>query len=448
MPSSEVSVMIDPVKRRHNRRNLVAACAALRTVAPFPFFGTLLGLTREGDIIKGDDDVDLYIDARDLETACALLRGAGFDIAADVWPNHTPYFRQATRHLDGVKTFVDIYFYDSRPDSPWIIDRWNFIGQPQNPEYHLCVNKDLIFPLKTQRIFGAEIFMPRRLAKCCRYLYGPTWQKKASKQKGEYSIVIHQNQPHFLHRESIANKLHLKGVARMMENDQLHQRLAAMAAERDAMATERDRALAEYDVVVDQRNHCALESEAMRVERDQLVVERDAVIVQRDEAVAERESLSVLRDAAVQERDAMVQERDAAVEERHAATVERDMLKAERDDAVAAREAMTAERDQAVAAGEAMRRERDDAKAERDAMALQRDHMTKERDGLAAQRDHVAMERDGLALQRDHALAERDAMVVQRDHAVAERDAAMVRRDPVPGEPGKGLGRLFKAGQS
>lgn len=430
--------MIDPVKRRHNRQNLVAACSALRTVAAFPFFGTLLGLTREGDIIKGDDDVDLYVDARDIERSCALLRAAGFTITDEVWPNDTPHFRQATRLLDGVKTFVDIYFYENRSDSPWIIDRWNFLARTHSPEYHLCIDKDLIFPLKTRRVFGADILMPRRRAKCCRFLYGPTWRQKMSKKDGEYSIVIHENQPHFLYRDSIAYKIHLRAVARNAEIDHLNQQLVSLAAARDGVTAERDLALVERAALTDQCTQSATEREAMRIERDAVTVARDEAVAERDGMASQRDAAVAERDALAIERDSMTVQRDAAVAERDALKAERDSMAAQRDEAVSARAAITEERDQATVARDAMQRERDDAVAERDTIIGQRNRAIAERDAMAAQRDHAVA-------QRDHAMGERDAMAAQRDHAIAEREAAIVRRDPVPSEPGKGLGRLFKA---
>ena len=46
----------------------------LRNVEFFPFFGTLLGLVREGKPIASDDDVDFYVNISDYENVKSLLK--------------------------------------------------------------------------------------------------------------------------------------------------------------------------------------------------------------------------------------------------------------------------------------------------------------------------------------------------------------------------------------
>lgn len=192
--------MLVPVKRRHNRENFVLAANALRDVAAFPFFGTLLGIIRERDIIKNDDDVDFYVDSRHREEAISRLTESGFSISLDKWPNESPFFLQATRLIEGIETFVDLYFYDFNQESSWITERWNFIGRPEIEGYHIYLNKDLIFPLKKSIFLDVEIFLPRHPRKCCAYLYGPSWREKKSKHRGEYKIFVHQNRPIFVNK--------------------------------------------------------------------------------------------------------------------------------------------------------------------------------------------------------------------------------------------------------
>ena len=56
------------VLRLDNQANLVLISKLLEDLDHFVFFGTLLGLTRELDVIEGDDDIDILVplEKRDL----------------------------------------------------------------------------------------------------------------------------------------------------------------------------------------------------------------------------------------------------------------------------------------------------------------------------------------------------------------------------------------------
>ena len=56
------------VLRLDNRANLVLVSKLLEDIDHFVFFGTLLGITRELDLIDGDDDIDILapIEKRDV----------------------------------------------------------------------------------------------------------------------------------------------------------------------------------------------------------------------------------------------------------------------------------------------------------------------------------------------------------------------------------------------
>ena len=45
-----------------NLENLLIISSALKKEKNFIFYGTLLGIVREKNILKGDDDIDLLID--------------------------------------------------------------------------------------------------------------------------------------------------------------------------------------------------------------------------------------------------------------------------------------------------------------------------------------------------------------------------------------------------
>ena len=53
------------IPRRLNRDNLIQVSGLLIDVEHFVFFGGLLGIVRDGDIIEGDDDIDIYVNLKD-----------------------------------------------------------------------------------------------------------------------------------------------------------------------------------------------------------------------------------------------------------------------------------------------------------------------------------------------------------------------------------------------
>ena len=69
-------------------------------VEHFVFFGTLLGLTRAGKPIKGDDDVDFYVNKNDYQAVCKLLVSLGISLDYSKFPNHTEHFIQAKGIID------------------------------------------------------------------------------------------------------------------------------------------------------------------------------------------------------------------------------------------------------------------------------------------------------------------------------------------------------------
>ena len=59
----------------------------------FIFFGTLLGAVREGHLIYGDDDIDLYVPYKNRQNIVDILVSNGCIINDD----RCPYFLQLTR---------------------------------------------------------------------------------------------------------------------------------------------------------------------------------------------------------------------------------------------------------------------------------------------------------------------------------------------------------------
>ena len=128
-----------------------------KEIEHFIFFGTLLGLTRDGMPIKGDDDVDFYVNKIDFDKVCNALLSIGVNINHNAWPNHTKNFIQVNDNIDEKEIRVDFYFYDSVSDKDYLLEPWNFAGLAPNATSvttFLKVPKIFIYPISTKKLFG------------------------------------------------------------------------------------------------------------------------------------------------------------------------------------------------------------------------------------------------------------------------------------------------------
>ena len=160
----------------------------------FAFFGTLLGLTRDGKPIDGDDDVDFYVNKNDYLSVRKLLNSIGLKINYSEWPNHTDNFIQASGLLENIEIRVDFYFFDSDADENFLIEKWNFAAQPNNHKLILKIPKPLIYPIVKKSYLGNDICVPKHSDIICEFLYGIDW--KIPKKKGvDYKVAIVGGRP-------------------------------------------------------------------------------------------------------------------------------------------------------------------------------------------------------------------------------------------------------------
>jgi hypothetical protein len=179
------------IHRESNWRNLDLISGVMRDVHAFPFFGTLLGLNREKNLIAGDDDIDFYVRDDKIKSVIEAIRDLGFELDCKRDPNLTPHFKQAVWRRDNQVSLVDFYVFTE--DSEFIYDRWNFKGNTK-PAHTLKIPKKFIFPLVPAEIAGVKILMPQNPDEICEFLYGKDW--RVPKQKGvEYEVFIHNNTP-------------------------------------------------------------------------------------------------------------------------------------------------------------------------------------------------------------------------------------------------------------
>ena len=165
-----------------NLENLIFISNELKEFNPFVYFGTLLGLTRENNILKDDDDIDLCLNSKFRENVIKKLNNLNnFKINYKVC---NKYFVQLTRTKNNINTFVDLYFY---------IDHDNYIE-----EKHNFFASNLIFPLLKSKKYK-NINLPNQSKDLCKFFYGEGWEKPM-KKNSDYRFEIIDHKPILIKR--------------------------------------------------------------------------------------------------------------------------------------------------------------------------------------------------------------------------------------------------------
>jgi hypothetical protein len=173
-----------------NQEVLCEVCRALEQsgIVYIPFFGTLLGIIRDGNVICGDDDVDIYCPLEDSMTVTKVMIELGFLKSLE----DTPYFTQFTKQSGEHTVLVDFYFYTETDEK--ILDRWNFLGRPFEDEKMMEIPKSIMFPLNKLDFFEVKINIPYNPPAVLFFLYGKDWRIKMAKKR-DYRMMIKNGSP-------------------------------------------------------------------------------------------------------------------------------------------------------------------------------------------------------------------------------------------------------------
>ena len=99
------------VSSYHNKNLVGLFSKHLSHLEHFVFYGTLLGLVREGKPIEGDDDVDILVHKNHFNEVKAIVKSLNFIIHDKKFPNTTKFFFQALGQIEGTDVIIDFYFY-------------------------------------------------------------------------------------------------------------------------------------------------------------------------------------------------------------------------------------------------------------------------------------------------------------------------------------------------
>ncbi len=181
-----------------NFQNLIFVAPLLRDIEYFIFYGTMLGIIRENNIIKGDDDIDFLVNYKSKKLLLKKMKKAkSFKMNKKVC---NKYFIQYIKKYNNLRTFVDFYFYVNNPKKNYIIDKHNWIGNINDKRFAIHFPKKLIFPIVKKKKFN----MPKNPIAACKFIYGNSWSKP-QKKNTNYRPEIINNKPILIKRSYLGS---------------------------------------------------------------------------------------------------------------------------------------------------------------------------------------------------------------------------------------------------
>jgi hypothetical protein len=181
------------VSRKTNEDNLKFISCFLKDIEWFIFFGSLLGVVRDGRLIDQDDDIDIYVNYSYREEVLRRIESSNSQVTIN-----NKFFIQLNRIVNGERGCIDLYFY-TQERGDFILERWNFFGLCDNEHYHLKLSNLLIYPIKNVNFNGDFINVPNQSEKLVRILYGRKWNTPLKKDGQKYRIVMLFNKPVILY---------------------------------------------------------------------------------------------------------------------------------------------------------------------------------------------------------------------------------------------------------
>lgn len=181
-----------------NFLNLIYISNIISKLEYFVFFGTLLGLVREKNLIENDDDIDIYVNIKHRKKLIELLKNNNIDVDLNLKVNKSESFLQVTRLLNNKNTVIDFYFFEDDIDDLYLIEKWNFEGGTNNPEKHLRIPKIFTHPIQKIKIKENFFNFPANPEYLCEFLYGRDWNIKKEKEK-DYTIRVVDGKPVMFH---------------------------------------------------------------------------------------------------------------------------------------------------------------------------------------------------------------------------------------------------------
>lgn len=179
---------------KENFSNLKFFTNIIKNIEYFVFFGTLLGLTRDNNLIENDDDIDFYVNIKERDNLIKILKDHSINVNLELKVNKNKSFLQIKNKINNKDAIVDFYFFEDDLDEHHLIEKWNFEGGTHIPSKHLRIPKIFTHPIQKREINSVSINFPAEPIYLCEFLYGKNWRIRMKKDS-EYTIKVINGKP-------------------------------------------------------------------------------------------------------------------------------------------------------------------------------------------------------------------------------------------------------------
>ena len=177
-----------PVSKDVNNSNLIFVSNLLQDIRYVAFYGTLLGLIRDGSTIAGDDDIDIVIHNLDRTRLMSLLsdakqKYAGHQFEITVYSDR---FVQVATESEYGRGLIDFYICKSKNSD--LYDEWSFWGLSANRFFSVKFPLAWLDEVRQIDLLGSFINVPKDYHAALQFLYGSDWKRPRVKGK-EYVLI-------------------------------------------------------------------------------------------------------------------------------------------------------------------------------------------------------------------------------------------------------------------
>lgn len=179
-----------PVNRSELSIALKYVIKLFRNIEYAIFFGTLLGITREGDLINGDDDIDLVIPLKFRTDVIEIIKKSHIDLDMNKRVNSSQYFLQGEYKVKASTILIDVYFFEDFKSNKILIKSMRGPLLSNNKKFWIKILKKDFYPIEEAKYENNTLKLPRDPKKLLNFIYGKNWRFPLKKGQDYFHFYI------------------------------------------------------------------------------------------------------------------------------------------------------------------------------------------------------------------------------------------------------------------